>query len=126
MTTVGLKLPVVQSGSAARSQVLDAVEEAESAGDKKRAARLTELLDGKQITKALVLIHANKDAAKPPKKVDVPRTFHDHLTKAYSENYEACAKARVSAEIELLDSNLERMAKDVETARGRIKDPRRT
>jgi hypothetical protein len=48
-------------------------------------ARLTELLDSGKTGKALSLLNPDK-GPRPVKKVEVPRTFNDHLTMCYSEN----------------------------------------
>ena len=64
-------------------KVLDAIEAAEAEGDRRRADRLTELLETKQTVKALQVIE-EKPRAQKPAKVEVPRTLNDHSTKAYS------------------------------------------
>jgi hypothetical protein len=103
-----------------RIKVLDAIEQAETDGDKRMQARLTELLDSGKTGKALALLNPDK-APRPVKKVEVPRTFNDHLTKCYSENFEACAKAIVEAELDQLEANLERLRQDIEAARARLR-----
>ena len=102
-----------------RLKVLAGIEEAQLAGNNKKAARLTELLEGKRIIKALDVIDGKPPAKKPPK-VETPRTLHDHSTRAYSEFFEACAKATVPAEIEILAATLGRMKDDLESARKRV------
>jgi hypothetical protein len=106
-----------------RLKVLEAIEQADADGDKKRAGRLTELLDGKHITKALDLLAPKDKAPRPVKKVDVPPTLHEHVIKAHSANYEAAAKATCEPEIEVIERNIDRMANDVRTARERLGCP---
>jgi hypothetical protein len=53
-----------------RLKVLDAIEKAEASGNTKLAARLTELLNTRQITKALALLKPAQDRTAPIKKVD--------------------------------------------------------
>jgi hypothetical protein len=105
-----------------RIKLLESIEDAAEAGDHKKAEQLTELLNAKQVVKGLELAkgRAAKPAAKPVRKVDVPRTLLDNANKAWSEFYEACAKARVPAEVEQLESYLARMREALETARGRV------
>jgi ParB-like chromosome segregation protein Spo0J len=103
-------------------KVLEAIEQAEADGDRRKAERLTDLLEHGKTGKALAII-TGKPAAKKAPPVDVPRTLNDHNTKAYSENYEACAKVRVPAEIDILEANVERMLQDVDTARTRLGMP---
>jgi hypothetical protein len=105
-----------------RIKVLEALEEAEARGDKKKAERLADLLERDQVVKALETLKGKPAARKPPA-VDVPRTLNDHNTKAYSENYEACAKATVPAEVDILEANVERMRQDVDTTRTRLGMP---
>jgi hypothetical protein len=100
-------------------KVLAGIEEAEAAGDRKKADRLTELLEHGKVGVALELLDGKEKAKKPPK-VEAPRTLNDHSSKAYSEFYEGCAKAEVPAEIELLESMQERMGQALRTARGRV------
>jgi hypothetical protein len=52
--------------------------------------------------------------------VEIPRTFNDHNNKAYGEFFEACAKATVLAELELLKATLGRMRDDWKSARQRL------
>jgi hypothetical protein len=99
-----------------RLKILDAIEES----DGKKAERLTQLLEGCQTVKALELIDGKANKPKPAKKADPPRTLHDHATKAYSENYEACCKVSVLAEVEMLEANHKRMGDDIKTARRRL------
>jgi hypothetical protein len=105
-----------------RIKVLDAIEDAEAKGDRKKADRLTELLERDKTGQALALIKGKPAARKPPA-VEVKRTLHDHVSKAYSEFYEACAKARVPAEIEILQANIARMQEAVDVARQRVAGP---
>jgi ParB-like chromosome segregation protein Spo0J len=102
-----------------RLKVLRAIEEAETAGQRKRAEQLTELLEARKVVQALAVITGKKPKAKPVK-VEVPRTIHDHSTKAYSDFFEACAKARVLAEVEMLAATLGRMRDDLELAQRRV------
>ena len=107
-----------------RLKVLTAIEEAEAEGDRKKAGQLTELLNAKQIVRALDVIQGRASSqAKKPARVEVVRTIHDHSTKAYSEFFEACAKAKVPAEVELLAAALRRMEDDLEAARTRVSAP---
>lgn len=103
-----------------RLKVLEAIEEAEAGGNRRRADTLTTLLEGKNIIKALDIIKGKPATEKKPVKVEVPRTLHDHSTKAYSEFYEACCKATVLGELQVLEATLERMRNDLDTARGRV------
>jgi hypothetical protein len=96
-------------------KVLDAIEQAEADGDRRKADRLTELLNSNKITKALDVLKP-KDKAKPVKKVEVPPTLHAHVQRAYSENFEACAKVKCWAEIEIIEKNIERMKADAMAA----------
>jgi hypothetical protein len=57
---------------------------------------------------------------KAPKKVDVPRTIHDHATMSHSEFYEACAKASIEEELRVLDRYLDNTRKALQTARERL------
>jgi hypothetical protein len=112
-----------QSGQTVRRRikVLEAVEGAEAAGDRKTADRLIELLEAKSIVKALDFIQGKKTGkAKKPPKVEVPRTFNDHAVTAYSEFFEACAKATVPAEMEILTATLGRMKDDLDAARAKL------
>jgi hypothetical protein len=106
-----------------RLKVLDAYEDYVAAGHNQKAERLLGFLEGQQITKALELISpasAPASAKKSPR-VEVPDTIHARMTKAYSEFFEACAKARVAAEIELLEATLGRMRDDLGAARSRLR-----
>jgi hypothetical protein len=103
-----------------RLKVLAAVEEADAQGNRKKAEQLTRLLEAKHIVKALAAIGGRQRPAAKPAHVETPRTLHDHSTRAYSEFFEACAKARVPAEIELLAATLGRMGDDLNTARARL------
>jgi hypothetical protein len=103
-----------------RIKVLEAIEQADAGGDKKKSERLTELLNGGKTVQALATISPKKKSGSRPVKVDVPRTLHDHATRAYSENYEACCKAQCEGEIEVLVNNVERMLHDILTAWGRL------
>jgi hypothetical protein len=103
-----------------RLKVLDAIDDAEAAGDKRRGQRLMELLDGKQITKALALAGPTKDKTPAVKNVEVPPTLHAHVNRMYSECFEACAKARVEAEVEVIEAQLTRMREEVAAARRRL------
>jgi ParB-like chromosome segregation protein Spo0J len=105
-----------------RLKVLGAIEDAESHGDRKKAERLSALLEGNHLVKALDVI-AGKTAAPKKPRVEVPPTFNAHNTRAYSEFFEACAKARVQGEVDQLFANLERMTEDAETARVRVTGP---
>jgi hypothetical protein len=102
-----------------RLKVLGAIEEAEADGNHRKVERLTELLNAKSITKALDIVNGKTTTKKPPK-VETPRTLNECSTKAYSEFYEACARAKVSAEIDILEATLGRMRDDLETARQRL------
>jgi hypothetical protein len=104
-----------------RLKVLKAIEEAEADGEQKRADRLTDLLDGKHITKALALLDPKKEATRPVKNVDVPRTLHDHVTKTYSENFEACAKAVCLEEVQVIAANVARLWREALNAMRRLK-----
>jgi regulator of replication initiation timing len=110
------------SGKTVQRQVtvLNAIEKAEADGDKKKAERLSELLNNKNIVKALELARGKAAKAKKPVKVEVPPTLHSHLSRMYSEGFEACAKATCSAEVDLIDANIERVRKDAEAARRRV------
>jgi hypothetical protein len=66
---------------------------------------------------------AGKKARKKARKVEPLPTLNGHSTKAYSEFYEACAKAVVPAEIKLLEAALERMRDDLHTACNRPEQP---
>jgi hypothetical protein len=103
-----------------RRKVLDAIEKAESAGDHKKADRLTGLLNAGQTVKAPEEINGKPAAPKKASVVDVPRTLHDHANKAYSEFYEGCAKAMMPGEIDVLAASLGRMSEALEAARSRI------
>jgi hypothetical protein len=104
-----------------RIKVLDAIEAAEVAGEKKKTERLTDLLNAGKTVQALEVIKPKEKAArKVIGKVDTPRTLHDHVSKTYSENYEACAKAVCEAEVEVIEANIERMRRDAATARQRV------
>jgi ParB-like chromosome segregation protein Spo0J len=106
-----------------RLKVLDAIEKEEAAGNRKKAERLTELLNNRQVVKALDTIKGRAVPASPPSKVAVPRTLNDHATMAYSEFFEACAKARVTAEADVLEATLGRMKDDLKAARKRLAGP---
>jgi hypothetical protein len=103
-----------------RLKILKAIETAEEQGDRKRADTLTQLLEAKSTVKALNLIAGKAPKPAKPPKVEVPRTLNDHATKAYGEFFEACAKAQVPAEVELLKATLGRMGDDLNAARKRI------
>lgn len=103
-----------------RLKVLKAIDAAEAVRDTKRADKLTTLLEGKNIVKALEVIKGKPDGEKRPVKVEVPDTFNSRYTRAYSEFFEACAKAQVPGEVEQLRGLLARMAKDLEAAEGRL------
>jgi hypothetical protein len=103
-----------------RQKVLAAIEKAEATEDRRKADRLTELLEGKHLVKALEMIQTKAPKADKPVKVEVPRTFNDYSIKAYSEFFEACAKVRVSAELEILEATLGRMRDDLSAARARL------
>ena len=61
------------------------------------------------------------DEQKPVvKMVDVPRTLLAQLMLAHSEFYEACGKATVGAELEVLAKYLEQMKAAVQTAAKRL------
>jgi hypothetical protein len=104
---------------ARRLKVLEAIEAAEAEGDRRRADRLTELLNAKKVVKALEVAAGKPAPPRKPPAADAPRTLHDHASKAYSEFFEACAKVRVAAEVEQLGAVLGRMRDDLETARGK-------
>jgi hypothetical protein len=103
-----------------RIQVLDAIEKAEEAGDHKLAERMTDLLNSHKPGKALDLVQGKPKKPVVVKKVDVPRTLHDHATKAHSEFYEACCKAGIPEEVKILDGYLAKMHTALETARKRL------
>jgi len=102
--------------------VLAGIDEAQAAGDHKKAERLIDLLERGKTGKARGLLDGKEKAKKPPK-VEVPRTLNDYSTKAYSEFYEACATAQYPAEIEQLEAALARMADALATARLRLAGP---
>jgi hypothetical protein len=91
---------------AGRLKVLEAIE---AAGDRKTAERLTELLEGKHIVKALDVIEGKPASSRRPPPVEVPRTLLDHANKAYSEFFEACAKVQSEGEMEQVKSYLRQM-----------------
>jgi hypothetical protein len=103
-------------------KVLAGIDAAKERGDERAAARLTELLEHGKPGKALELIAAGngKSKQKAPKKVDVPRTIHDHATMAHSEFYEACAKSGIEEEFRVLERYLGDMQKALQTARERL------
>jgi ParB-like chromosome segregation protein Spo0J len=102
-----------------RQKILRAIEEAQSKQPRK-AERLIQLLESRQTLKALEAIDGKTAPPKPAKKIDVPPTLHAHANKAYSEFYEACCKAGVPAELEILDRTIGRMTADLNTARKRL------
>jgi ParB-like chromosome segregation protein Spo0J len=103
-------------------RVLAGIDAAKERGDEPMAARLIDLLERGKPGKALDLIATGKAESKrkPPKKVDVPRTIHDHATGAFGEFYEACAKASIEEELRVLEKYLDNMHKALQTARGRL------
>jgi hypothetical protein len=103
-----------------RLKVLAAIEAAEADGDARRAERLTDLLNGKKITKALALLDPARAKAPAVRHVEVPPTLHAHVNRMYSECYEACAKARVGAEVDVIEAMLARMREDAAAARRRV------
>jgi hypothetical protein len=103
-----------------RLKVLEAIEEAEAEHDSKGAKRLTDLLEGKKLVKALDVIKGESGKPKPVKKVETPRTLNDHASRAYSEFDEACGKVIVAAELEILEATLQRMRDASEAARQRL------
>jgi hypothetical protein len=105
-----------------RIKVLEAIEEAEAKGDHKKVERLADLLERDQVVKALETIKG-KAAVKKTPTVEVPPTLLAHSNKAYSENFEACHKAQVPAEVQLLQANMERMRQDVDDAGTRLGAP---
>jgi ParB-like chromosome segregation protein Spo0J len=102
-----------------RLKVLRAIEEAETAGQRKKAEQLTELLNAGKTLKALDVAQGKAPKAKPPK-VEVPPTIHEHANKAYSEFFNGCAKAQYPAELQVLEAALGRMRDDLESARRRV------
>jgi hypothetical protein len=105
-----------------RIKILEAVEAAEAAGDRRKADRLTELLNNGQTVKALEVI-SPREKSKKPVKVEVPPTLHGNANKAYSENFEACAKATCPAEVDVIEAGIQRMQQDARTARERVSPP---
>jgi hypothetical protein len=104
-------------------KILEAIEAAQADGQAKQAEKLTELLNAGKTVQALALLDKKGPARKKkPVKVEVPRTLHDHVCKAYSEFFEACCKARVLAEVEVVEATLGRMRDDLEAARKKL-DP---
>ena len=80
-------------------KVLDAIDLATEEGDKATADKLTRLLNAGRANQALEQIKTGLKPGKgKPVKVDVPRTIHGHATMAFSEFYEACAKAGIEEE----------------------------
>jgi hypothetical protein len=101
-------------------KVLAAIDRATEDGDRRKADRLTELLETGKTGKALDQIAGKAGKPKKPAKVEVPPTLHAHDSKAYGEFYEACAKVQVAAEIQLLEASLERMRQALEAARAKL------
>jgi hypothetical protein len=101
-------------------KVLEAIEKAEAGGDHRRAEKLTNMLNAGQTVKALEVIAGKPSAPRKPPAVDVPRTLLDHLNKAHSEFYEACAKATVPAEVDLVASYLDKMNNVLEQRRLKV------
>jgi hypothetical protein len=109
-----------------RIKVLDAIERAQAEGREKDAAKLTTLLEGRNITKALALLEEKKpDRPKVLKtpRVEVPRTFNDHLSRGYSELFEALAKAQVPGELDQVEGRLRQLHQDLSAARRRLAGP---
>jgi ParB-like chromosome segregation protein Spo0J len=106
-------------------KVLAGIDAAKERGDERAAARLVDLLERGKPGKALDLIAAGKGESKQKAsvKVDAPRTIHDYATKAFSEFYEACAKAGIEEELRVLEQYLDNMHKALQTARGRLEHP---
>jgi hypothetical protein len=109
---------------ARRLKVLGAIEEAATEGDRKLADRLTELLEGKHLVKALGVLEGKPAAARKPPPVEVPRTLLDHASKAHSEFYEACAKVQSEGELEQVKSYLRQMQEALNAAKERLGRPR--
>jgi hypothetical protein len=103
-----------------RLQVLDAIDQAREEGQHKRADRLAELLNAGKTTKALDLAQGRTAGPARPPRVEPPRTLHDCATKAYSEFYEACAKAQIPEEVKILENYLCQMHDALTTAAGRV------
>jgi hypothetical protein len=105
-----------------RIKILEAIESCEQGtpSERKRAERLVELLEGEKIIKALELISGKKVQPKTAPKVDVPRTLNDHISKLYSEGYEACCKAKIAAEVDMIEATCGRVMEAAQTARRRL------
>jgi ParB-like chromosome segregation protein Spo0J len=110
-----------------RLKVLDAIEQAEAGGDTKHAQRLGELLNTKQITKALALLDPDRVKRKkerlPKVANDEERTLLDHVTSAYSELESACHLAETVADVVTIEDFLERMQRTVAAKRARLTPP---
>jgi len=105
-------------------KVLDAIDLATEEGDKATADKLTRMLNAGRANQALEQIKTGLKPGKgKPVKVDAPRTIHDHASMAFSEFYEACAKAGIEEELRVLEQHLDKMHKALQTARGRLKCP---
>jgi hypothetical protein len=103
-----------------RLKILKAIDEAHDNGDHRKADQLTELLEQRKTLQALAVIKGKALKPKKAVKVEVRRTLHDHATKAYSEFYEACCKATVGAELDVLEAHVQRVLEDIQTARKRL------
>jgi hypothetical protein len=102
-------------------RVLAGIDAAREAGDERMAKRLIELLERGKPGLAIAAIEGKSDGKrKAPVKVDVPRTLLDHATKAHGEFYEGCVKAKVEAELDVLEQYLDNMREALQTARDRL------
>jgi hypothetical protein len=114
-----------------RQKALDAIEEAEAAGNTKRAQQLTDWLNAKQITKVLDAIDgAKKKKAKPKPSAKIgdaePPTLHEHINAAFSRFEGACARATCEGEIVSIENYLDQMQRKVAEKRQRLGLPPRS
>ena len=105
-----------------RLKVLKGIERAESRGQTKLADRLTELLERKSVIKAIDLLDGKKKGGETKKMpaVEVPPTFLDHNSRAFSEFFDAACKATIPAELELLAKTIDQLREVLEQTRQRL------
>jgi ParB-like chromosome segregation protein Spo0J len=113
-----------------RQKVLRAIEEGAKGtqAEQKKAEQLTELLETKQTVKALEMIDGKKpqpkedadDEAPAPKARRPARDVQDHASKMQSEGEQACHKAGVLAEVEMIEANCQRIFDFADAARRRL------
>jgi hypothetical protein len=110
-----------RSGDTVRRNVriVNAIDKAIDNGDHKKAGKLTELLLANKVTQALALI-AGKKKRKAARQAQQQASVLTHGKKAHSEFFEACVKANLPADLTMLETELARMRKELEHARGRV------